>query len=98
MAMYRRPLGTDYKFLGVMKSLFSGVPIMGLTATATTRVAADVKKILNLDNVLVFKASFNRPNLFYEVSCGLEFPLEVERHFQNQDLLSNLVSNVVCRF
>lgn len=57
----------DYKFLGVMKSLFSGVPIMGLTATATTRVAADVKKILNLDNVLVFKASFNRPNLFYEV-------------------------------
>ena len=48
--------------------MFPGTPILGLTATATARVIQDVKKILNLKECLVLKASFNRPNLFYEVS------------------------------
>ncbi|XP_053385298.1 ATP-dependent DNA helicase Q1-like [Mercenaria mercenaria] len=57
----------DYKFLGIMKRQFPDVPILGLTATATTSVLEDVKKILNIQNCLLFRASFNRPNLFYEV-------------------------------
>lgn len=57
----------DYKFLGIMKRQFPGVPILGLTATATKNVIEDVKKILNIPNCVLFKASFNRPNLFYEV-------------------------------
>ncbi|XP_046864052.1 ATP-dependent DNA helicase Q1-like isoform X2 [Xenia sp. Carnegie-2017] len=40
----------------------------GLTATATSSIIEDVKKILNLsDSTVILKASFNRPNLFYEV-------------------------------
>eukprot|EP00095_Tigriopus_kingsejongensis_P001261 maker-scaffold374_size191929-snap-gene-0.37 protein:Tk01261 transcript:maker-scaffold374_size191929-snap-gene-0.37-mRNA-1 annotation:"1-like protein" len=58
---------TDYKFLGVMKSLFPKVPLVGLTATSTASVTLDTQKILNLKDCLVFKAAFNRPNLFYEV-------------------------------
>lgn len=57
----------DYKFLGVMKNLFPGVPIIGLTATATSRVTEDTISILSMKECLVFKAAFNRPNLFYEV-------------------------------
>lgn len=57
----------DYKFLGVLRSLFPTVPIIGLTATATSSVCNDVQQMLNLKSCLVFKASFNRPNLFYEV-------------------------------
>ena len=57
----------DYKFLGVLRSLFPTVPIIGLTATATSAVCTDVQKMLNMKSCLVFKASFNRPNLFYEV-------------------------------
>ena len=57
----------DYKFLGVMKSLFPEVPIIGLTATATSRVTEDTISILGMKECLVFKAAFNRPNLFYEV-------------------------------
>lgn len=57
----------DYKYLGVLRSLFPTVPIIGLTATATQHVTTDVQKMLNLKNCLVFKASFNRPNLYYEV-------------------------------
>jgi ATP-dependent DNA helicase Q1 len=51
-----------------MKRQFPEVPILGLTATATTKVLEDVKKILNIPNCHLFKASFNRPNLYYEVT------------------------------
>ncbi|XP_065332514.1 ATP-dependent DNA helicase Q1-like [Cloeon dipterum] len=57
----------DYTFLGVLRDLFSDVPIIGLTATASNKVIADVQKILNLQGCLVLKAPFNRPNLYYEV-------------------------------
>ncbi|XP_066947750.1 ATP-dependent DNA helicase Q1-like isoform X3 [Macrobrachium rosenbergii] len=57
----------DYKFLGVMRKMFPDVPILGLTATATSRIITDVQKILNIQGCLILKASFNRPNLFYEV-------------------------------
>ena len=58
---------SDYKFLGVMRRQFPGVAILGLTATATSSVLQDVKKILGIEGCLVFRASFNRTNLFYEV-------------------------------
>jgi ATP-dependent DNA helicase Q1 len=59
----------DYKILGILKRQFPNSPILGLTATATTRVIDDVKKILNLgSNCVLLKASFNRPNLYYEVN------------------------------
>ena len=58
----------DYKFLGVMRRQFPGVPILGLTATATSNVLQDVKQILGIRGCLLFRASFNRKNLFYEVS------------------------------
>ena len=62
----------DYKILGILKRQFPGVPILGLTATATSKVVDDVKKILGLQqNCVFFKASFNRPNLFYEVEIIL---------------------------
>ncbi|XP_041365340.1 ATP-dependent DNA helicase Q1-like [Gigantopelta aegis] len=57
----------DYKFLGIMKRQFPGVPILGLTATATLKVLDDVKKILQIPSCHTFRASFNRPNLYYEV-------------------------------
>ncbi|XP_071950712.1 ATP-dependent DNA helicase Q1-like [Antedon mediterranea] len=56
-----------YKFLGILRRQFPGVPILGLTATATPAVLSDVKKILQVENATVFKSSFNRPNLYYEV-------------------------------
>ena len=57
----------DYKFLGILKRQFPAVPLLGLTATATEKVLEDIKKILSIKNCLVFKTSYNRPNLFYEV-------------------------------
>ena len=58
---------TDYKILGILKRQFPSVPILGLTATATGKVLEDVKEMLSIKKCLVFRASYNRPNLFYEV-------------------------------
>lgn len=59
----------DYKFLGTLKTMFPDVPILGVTATATTKVIVDIQKMLNVQPVIL-KAEFNRPNLYYHV-CQL---------------------------
>ncbi|NMH29460.1 DNA helicase RecQ [Flavobacterium silvaticum] len=57
----------EYRNLkSIIKSL-GDVPIIGLTATATPKVQEDILKNLDIPNAAIFKASFNRPNLYYEV-------------------------------
>ncbi|MBP1616861.1 MAG: ATP-dependent helicase RecQ [Bacteroidetes bacterium] len=42
-------------------------PIIALTATATPKVQHDIQKTLGMTDALVFRSSFNRPNLYYEI-------------------------------
>ena len=51
----------------IIKRIGDDIPIIGLTATATPKVQEDILKNLNMSNANTFKASFNRPNLYYEV-------------------------------
>ncbi len=51
----------------IIERIGDDVPIIGLTATATPKVQEDILKSLNITNAKTFKASFNRPNLYYEV-------------------------------
>ena len=67
------PIVLDYKFLGVLRSSFPAVPIMGLTAAANSHVIDDIQKVLTLKRCLVFKAPFDRPNLYYEVAIFTYF-------------------------
>jgi ATP-dependent DNA helicase RecQ len=57
----------DYLGLSAVASLFPGVPIAAFTATATEKVQQDIIKKLGLRTPLTLRASFNRPNLFYQV-------------------------------
>ncbi|GBG68416.1 hypothetical protein CBR_g2960 [Chara braunii] len=57
----------DYRHLGILKTQFPRVPLVVLTATATERVQADVREMLNMPRCEKFISSVNRPNLFYEV-------------------------------
>nr|WP_282161571.1 DNA helicase RecQ [Ulvibacterium marinum] len=51
----------------IVNRLGDAIPMIGLTATATPKVQEDIIKNLGIMDAKVFKASFNRPNLFYEV-------------------------------
>lgn len=57
----------EYRNLKNIIQRISNVPIIGLTATATPKVQDDILKNLAITDAVVFKASFNRPNLYYEV-------------------------------
>jgi ATP-dependent DNA helicase RecQ len=57
----------EYRNLKSIIKLIGDVPVIGLTATATPKVQEDILKNLDMSDAKTFKASFNRPNLFYEV-------------------------------
>ncbi len=58
----------EYRNLrNIIKRIGEDIPIIGLTATATPKVQEDILKNLAMSNAKTFKASFNRPNLFYEI-------------------------------
>ena len=57
----------EYRNLRSIIKQIDNVPIIGLTATATEKVQEDILKTLGMTDANVFKASFNRANLFYEV-------------------------------
>ena len=58
----------EYRNLrNIIKRIGENIPIIGLTATATPKVQEDIIKNLGMNDANTFKASFNRPNLFYEI-------------------------------
>ena len=57
----------EYRNLRSIIEKIDDVPIIGLTATATEKVQEDILKTLGMSEANTFKASFNRPNLFYDV-------------------------------
>ncbi len=58
----------EYRNLkSIIARLRDDLPIMGLTATATPKVQEDIVKNLGIQDAKIFKTSFNRPNLYYEV-------------------------------
>lgn len=57
----------EYRRIKQIVKDIKDVPMMALTATATPKVQADIQKNLQMLDAEVFKTSFNRPNLYYEV-------------------------------
>jgi len=57
----------EYRNLKYIIKQLGEVPVIGLTATATPKVQEDILKNLDMVNATTYKASFNRPNLYYEV-------------------------------
>lgn len=58
----------EYRNLrSIIRRIGENIPIIGLTATATPKVQEDILKNLGMSDAETFKASFNRPNLFYEI-------------------------------
>ncbi len=57
----------EYRRIRPIISEISTRPVIALTATATPKVQHDIQKNLGMSDAVVFKSSFNRANLFYEI-------------------------------
>jgi len=58
----------DYRNIrNVLNKIDKRLPVIALTATATPKVETDILKNIEISDADIFKSSFNRPNLFYEV-------------------------------
>ena len=57
----------EYRNLKNIIKMLGEIPVISLTATATPKVQEDILKNLDMSDADTFKASFNRPNLYYEV-------------------------------
>ncbi len=66
-------------------------PVIALTATATPKVQNDIQKNLGMLEARVFKASFNRPNLYYEVKPKINAVKEVIKYIKNNQNKSGII-------
>lgn len=70
------------KIRHVISGLGEGIPIIALTATATPKVQQDIIKNLGMSDATLFKSSFNRPNLFYEIRPKRDVLKEIIRYIK----------------
>lgn len=67
-------------------------PVIALTATATPKVQHDIMKNLDIQNAKVFKSSFNRPNLYYEVRPKMaDVDKEIIRYIKSMEGKSGII-------
>lgn len=66
-------------------------PLIALTATATPKVQMDIQKNLGMTNATVFKSSFNRPNLFYEIRPKYDVDRDIIRFIKQRPGKSGII-------
>ncbi|MDR2936120.1 MAG: DNA helicase RecQ [Rikenellaceae bacterium] len=66
-------------------------PLIALTATATPKVQLDIQKNLGMADAAVFKSSFNRPNLYYEVRSKVNATKEIIRYIKQHEGKSGII-------
>ena len=83
----------DYRNLSdIINKIKINIPIIALTATATPKVQDDIMKNLKIQKAKVFKASFNRPNLFYEVKAKTDQVInDIIRFIKNNQKKSGII-------
>ncbi|MCB9183093.1 MAG: DNA helicase RecQ [Flavobacteriales bacterium] len=81
----------EYRRLRTIFNEITGVPVIALTATATEKVQEDILKNLDIPDALVYKASFNRPNLNYEIRPKKDVQREIIRFIKQHAGKSGIV-------
>ncbi len=72
-------------------TLLGRAPIIALTATATLKVQSDILKNLGIPDAAIFKSSFNRPNLYYEVREKVEPEKDIIRFIRQNPGKSGII-------
>jgi ATP-dependent DNA helicase RecQ len=73
----------EYRRIRPIIDMIGRSPIIALTATATPKVQHDIQKNLSILDADVFKSSFNRPNLYYEVKSKQDVTKEIIKYIKN---------------
>ncbi|MDR0694245.1 MAG: DNA helicase RecQ [Prevotellaceae bacterium] len=81
----------EYRRIRPVVNEIGAVPIIALTATATPKVQHDIQKNLGMLNATVFKSSFNRPNLYYEIRPKTNTDREIIKFIKNNPGKSGIV-------
>jgi ATP-dependent DNA helicase RecQ len=81
----------EYRRLIEIFEKISDVPIIALTATATPKVQYDIQKNLNMLDAVVFKSSFNRDNLYYEIRPKRDVEKEIIRYIRGKEGKSGII-------
>lgn len=81
----------EYRRLREIFEKISDVPIIALTATATPKVQFDIQKNLNMLDATVFKSSFNRDNLYYEIRPKKDVEKEIIRYIRTRKGKSGII-------
>jgi ATP-dependent DNA helicase RecQ len=81
----------EYRRLRSIIEAIGKVPIIALTATATPKVQMDIQKNLGMMDAAVYKASFNRANLNYEVRPKVDVAKEIIRFIRGHQGKSGIV-------
>ena len=81
----------EYRRLRPIIEAIGTVPIMALTATATPKVQQDIQKNLGMNDAAVFKSSFNRPNLYYDVRPKQNVAKEIIKYIRQQQGKSGII-------
>lgn len=81
----------EYRRLRPIIEAIGKVPIIALTATATPKVQLDIQKNLGMMDADVYKASFNRANLYYEVRPKVDVAKEIIKFIRQHQGKSGIV-------
>ena len=81
----------EYRRIRPIIDMIGRSPIIALTATATPKVQHDIQKNLNILDAEVFKSSFNRPNLYYEVKSKQDVTKEIIKYIKNNAGKSGII-------
>ena len=81
----------EYRKIRAIIEEIQSAPVIALTATATPKVQSDILKNLRIQDARVFKSSFNRPNLYYEVRDKVDPEKDIIRFIRQNPGKSGII-------
>ena len=81
----------EYRRINEIVSQIGKAPMIALTATATPKVQSDIQKNLGMTHAKVFKSSFNRPNLYYEIRDKTDAKREIIKFIKENPGKSGII-------
>jgi len=81
----------EYRRINPLVNEIGKAPVIALTATATPKVQSDIQKNLGMSDAKVYKSSFNRPNLYYEIRPKENIDKEIIKFLRNNHGKSGII-------